>query len=86
MFLALSCCFLSLDRLHLSLAIIEAAQRIYLMGVQRNFIVGRITSHVASACLYTSCRREKAPQMLIDFSDILCTPVRTLGRVGDKSS
>jgi transcription factor IIIB 90 kDa subunit len=51
------------------------------MAVQRNFTIGRITSHVAAACLYISCRREKTEQMLIDFSDVLCTPVRILGRV-----
>lgn len=61
--------------------LIESAQRVYLMGVQRNFTMGRLSSHVAAACLYVCCRREKSPQMLIDFSDVLTTPVKTLGAV-----
>lgn len=69
------------DRLRLSLNLVEAAQRVYLMGVQRSFTMGRLTSHVAAGCLYISCRREKSPQMLIDFSDVLSTPVKTLGAV-----
>ncbi|CRG94688.1 transcription factor IIIb subunit, putative [Plasmodium gallinaceum] len=68
------------DHLHLSSQHIEAAQRIYLMALQRNFTMGRNNSYVAASCLYTICRREKSPIMLIDFSDILQTPVKPLGK------
>ncbi|CRH01433.1 transcription factor IIIb subunit, putative [Plasmodium relictum] len=68
------------DHLHLSSQHIEAAQRIYLMALQRNFTMGRNNSYVAASCLYTICRREKSPVMLIDFSDILQTPVKPLGK------
>ncbi|EUD69434.1 hypothetical protein C922_00297 [Plasmodium inui San Antonio 1] len=68
------------DHLHLSTQHVESAQRIYLMALQRNFTMGRNNSYVAASCLYTICRREKSPVMLIDFSDILQTPVKPLGK------
>ncbi|SBT02364.1 transcription factor IIIb subunit [Plasmodium ovale curtisi] len=68
------------DNLHLPNQVIESAQRIYLMALQRNFTMGRNNSYVAASCLYTICRREKSPIMLIDFSDILQTPIKALGK------
>lgn len=68
------------DNLHLSNQLVEAAQRLYLIALQRNFTMGRNNSHVAASCLYTICRREKSPIMLIDFSDVLQTPVKPLGK------
>ena len=49
----------------------EAAQRLFMLAVQHNFIQGRRTQHVIAACLYTVCRREKTPHLLIDYSDVL---------------
>eukprot|EP00921_Rhytidocystis_pertsovi_P016043 GHVQ01025362.1.p1 GENE.GHVQ01025362.1~~GHVQ01025362.1.p1 ORF type:complete len:797 (+),score=115.08 GHVQ01025362.1:418-2808(+) len=69
------------DNLRLGTQHVEAAQRVYLMAVQRNFTIGRRNLYVASACLYAICRREKTPHMLIDFSDVVQTPVRFLGQV-----
>ncbi|KAF8821645.1 transcription initiation factor TFIIIB [Cardiosporidium cionae] len=69
------------DRLRLSNQLVESAQRIYLMAVQRNFTMGRNNRHVASSCLYIICRRERTPHLLIDFSDIVQTSVRTLGQI-----
>ena len=57
----------------------EAAQRLFMLAVQHNFIQGRRTQHVIAACLYTVCRREKTPHLLIDFSDVLQTNVYMLG-------
>ena len=57
----------------------EAAQRLFMLAVQHNFIQGRRTQHVIAACLYTVCRREKTPHLLIDFSDVLQTNVYLLG-------
>eukprot|EP01116_Phalansterium_solitarium_P008378 TRINITY_DN2221_c2_g2_i1.p1 TRINITY_DN2221_c2_g2~~TRINITY_DN2221_c2_g2_i1.p1 ORF type:complete len:599 (+),score=216.18 TRINITY_DN2221_c2_g2_i1:112-1908(+) len=58
---------------------IEAAQRLFMLAVQHNFIQGRKTQNVVAACLYIVCRREKTPHMLIDFSDVLQTNVYVLG-------
>lgn len=57
----------------------EAAQRLYMLAVQHNFIQGRRTQHVIAACLYAVCRREKTPHLLIDYSDVLQTNVYVLG-------
>ncbi|EAN31113.1 Transcription factor TFIIB repeat family protein [Theileria parva strain Muguga] len=69
------------EALKLSPHHIDAAKRIYLLAVQRNFTMGRNNLHVASCCLYTICRREKTPHLLIDFSDVLLTPVKTIGQI-----
>ena len=57
----------------------EAAQRLFMLAVQHNFIQGRKTHNVIAACLYTVCRREKTPHLLIDFSDVLQSNVYVLG-------
>jgi transcription initiation factor TFIIIB Brf1 subunit/transcription initiation factor TFIIB len=57
----------------------QAAERLFLLAVERNFIQGRKTEHVVAACLYVVCRREKTPHMLLDFSDVLQTNVYVLG-------
>lgn len=57
----------------------EAAQRLFMLAVQHNFIQGRKTTHVIAACLYTVCRREKTSHLLIDYSDVLQTNVYMLG-------
>ena len=53
----------------------------FALAAHRNFTAGRKTSHVAAACLYIVCRRDRAPVMLLDFSDIVCASVRQLGQV-----
>jgi len=58
---------------------VEAAQRLFALAVNHNFIQGRKTSSVVAACLYIVCRREKTAHMLIDFSDALHTNVFVLG-------
>ena len=57
----------------------EAAQRLFMLAVQHNFIQGRRTQHVIAACLYTVCRKEKTPHLLIDYSDVLQENVYMLG-------
>eukprot|EP00736_Rhodelphis_marinus_P000069 Rmarinus@m.3771 len=59
---------------------VEQAHRLFMLAIQHNFIQGRKTENVASACLYTVCRRAKSPHMLIDFSDVLQTNVYELGQ------
>lgn len=69
------------SKLHMSNSLIEAAKRLYHLALQRSFTSGRNNYYVVSACLYAVARREKAPHMLLDFSDALLTPVRTLAQV-----
>lgn len=58
---------------------VDGAQRLFAMAAQRNFTQGRKALHVACACLYVMCRREKSAHMLIDFSDVLQVNVYALG-------
>jgi len=69
------------DRLQLSAQLQDAGRRMYQLACQLNFTAGRPTRFVACACLYVVCRRNKSPHLLIDFSDVLQTPVKTIGRV-----
>lgn len=59
------------SQLNLSSFHVDAAQRLFMLAIQHNFIQGRKTINVCAACLYLICRREKTPHMLIDFSDVL---------------
>ena len=67
------------SRLNLTQHHVEAAKRLYNMaqdrnyelGHDKNFTQGRPTSHVIAAALYITCRLEKTPHLLIDFSDAL---------------
>jgi len=68
------------DRLQLSQQVQEAGQRMYRLAVELNFNTGRPTRFVASACLYIVCRRNRSPHLLIDFSDVLQSPVKRLAR------
>lgn len=58
---------------------IEGAQRLFLLCLQHKFLQGRKHDNVVAACLYTACRRETTPHMLIDFSDALSTNLYVLG-------
>lgn len=62
-------------------ALIEQAFRLYRLALQHSFTKGRRVDQVAAACLYTICRIEGKPFMLIDFSDALQINVFTLGNV-----
>lgn len=69
------------DQLQLSTQIQEAGRRMYTLAVQMAFNQGRASRFVASACLYVVCRRNRSPHLLIDFSDVLQSPVKNLGRI-----
>lgn len=58
---------------------VDGAHRLFGLAAQRNFTQGRKALHVACACLYVMCRREKSAHMLIDFSDVLQVNVYSLG-------
>ncbi|XP_078153905.1 uncharacterized protein LOC144549018 isoform X9 [Carex rostrata] len=51
------------------------------IAVDKNFTRGRRTTHVAAACLYIACRKNKKAYLLIDFSDYLQVNVYVLGAV-----
>ncbi|KAK9898175.1 BRF1-domain-containing protein [Cystobasidium minutum MCA 4210] len=57
----------------------DQAQRFYSLALNNNFVRGRRTNYVVSACLYIVCRMEKTSHMLIDFSDLLQVNVFILG-------
>jgi transcription factor IIIB subunit 2 len=59
---------------------VDKAYRLYQLALQRNFIFGRRQMHVVATCLYTICRQEKSPHLLIDFSDALQVNVYVLGK------
>ena len=46
-----------------------------------NFNAGTQQRFTCAACLYVVCRRNRSPHLLIDFSDVLQAPVKTIGRV-----
>ncbi len=58
----------------------DRANRLYLLALQKNFVFGRRLLHVVATCLYTICRQEKSPHLLIDFSDALQVNVYSLGQ------
>lgn len=47
---------------------VDMAQGYFKLAYKRSFVRGRRTLHVAAAVLYTVCRKEKVPLLLIDFS------------------
>ncbi|KAG8462428.1 hypothetical protein KFE25_012248 [Diacronema lutheri] len=65
--------------LRLNAHCVDAAQRYYHLAHQFKFNQGRRSAHVAAVCLYIVCRRERAPVMLLDLSDLLQTNVFALG-------
>eukprot|EP01053_Blabericola_migrator_P009916 Blabericola_migrator_1__9915@NODE_547_length_7703_cov_86_120351_g413_i0_p3_GENE_NODE_547_length_7703_cov_86_120351_g413_i0NODE_547_length_7703_cov_86_120351_g413_i0_p3_ORF_typecomplete_len597_score83_38TFIIB/PF00382_19/6_4e15TFIIB/PF00382_19/9e13BRF1/PF07741_13/1_6e03BRF1/PF07741_13/7_7e11TF_Zn_Ribbon/PF08271_12/4_9e06DZR/PF12773_7/0_15Prim_Zn_Ribbon/PF08273_12/0_41Lar_restr_allev/PF14354_6/0_51Zn_Tnp_IS1595/PF12760_7/1_6zfISL3/PF14690_6/1_2_NODE_547_length_7703_cov_86_120351_g413_i022584048 len=69
------------NRLGLAQSLIEAAKRMYHLALNRNFTLGRNNLFVVSACLYAACRRDHSAYMMIDFSDAVLAPVRSLTQV-----
>ncbi|OLP83735.1 Transcription factor IIIB 60 kDa subunit [Symbiodinium microadriaticum] len=69
------------DRLQLPAPIQEAGRRMYTLACSLNFNAGTQQRFTCAACLYVVCRRNRSPHLLIDFSDVLQAPVKTIGRV-----
>jgi len=69
------------QRLGLRNHVVDEGKRMFQLAAQRNFTTGRKTSHVAAACLYIVCRRDREPYLLLDFADVLHTSVRELGQI-----
>jgi len=53
----------------------------YTLACSLNFNAGTHQRFTCAACLYVVCRRNRSPHLLIDFSDVLQAPVKTIGRV-----
>ncbi|XP_059646463.1 uncharacterized protein LOC132293139 isoform X2 [Cornus florida] len=62
-------------------SIVRPAFAFYTIAVERNFTRGRRKEQVEAACLYISCRENKRPYLLIEFSDHLRINVYVLGAV-----
>eukprot|EP01119_Soliformovum_irregulare_P013692 TRINITY_DN366_c0_g1_i2.p1 TRINITY_DN366_c0_g1~~TRINITY_DN366_c0_g1_i2.p1 ORF type:complete len:592 (-),score=204.29 TRINITY_DN366_c0_g1_i2:2-1723(-) len=67
------------SKLKLGNSHVEQASRLYSLALSHNFTTGRKKEHVAAACLYIICRRDKTPHMLLDFADATQINVYTLG-------
>lgn len=59
--------------------IIDGGLRYFRIGLEKNFVKGRKSQHVLSACLYLSCRLNKTDHMLMDFSELLHVNVFNIG-------
>ena len=67
------------NQLRLPSGYIDRAYRLYQMALDKKFVFGRRQVTVVATCLYTVCRQEKSPHLLIDFSDALQVNVFLLG-------
>ena len=67
------------NNLNLQKHIVEESKRLYKLTQSKNWVQGRHTSHVVAAAMYTVCRKERTPHLLIDFSDFLGINLYTLG-------
>lgn len=61
--------------------LVQAAERYYKLAFNREFIQGRSVDSVAVVCLYTACRVQKSPYLLIDFADAIQVNMYQLGQV-----
>lgn len=66
--------------LKLPLLFVDRAHNLYRLALQSHFMFGRQQTHVVATCLYTICRLEKSPNLLIDFADALQVNVYVLGK------
>ena len=67
------------NQLRLPSGYVDRAYRLYQMALDKKFVFGRRQVTVVATCLYTVCRQEKSPHLLIDFSDALQVNVFLLG-------
>lgn len=59
--------------------IIEGALRFFRTALANNFVKGRKSQHVLSACLYLACRLGKTDHMLMDFAELIKVNVFNIG-------
>lgn len=66
-------------RLGMAEHIIEGGVRYFRLALAHNFVKGRKSQHVLSACLYLSCRMAKTDHMLMDFAELIHVNVFHIG-------
>lgn len=69
------------SQLRLSSRYSDQALRLFRLAVEQNFHKGRRVTSLCCACLYTVCRLERTPHMLIDFADVSQTNLYALGNI-----
>ncbi|KAJ1465911.1 tfIIB-brf [Baffinella frigidus] len=57
----------------------ESAFKLFVFAIQKGIINNRKLHIMCISCLYTICRKEKTPHLLIDFSDITQTRSNKIG-------
>lgn len=55
------------------------AVHFFKLALGQNFVKGRKSQHVVSACLYLACRMNKTQHMLMDFAEVICVNVFAIG-------
>ncbi|OIR57680.1 MAG: transcription initiation factor TFIIIB subunit Brf1 [Amphiamblys sp. WSBS2006] len=60
---------------------IDLAVRWFSLALQHGFTRGRPSELVVASCLYIECRRDRTAHMLVDFANILCVSVFSIGSV-----
>ena len=69
------------NSLKLSSKFQDSAFRLFVFASNRGFIQGRKLQALCISCIYVICRRERMPQLLIDFSDITQTRSSKIGAI-----
>nr|UXY87638.1 TFIIB related factor hBRF [Cryptomonas curvata] len=59
----------------------DSAFRLFMFASYKGFIQGRKLQALCISCIYIVCRREKMPQLLVDFSDITQTRSSKIGAI-----
>ena len=59
----------------------DSAFRLFIFASHRGFVQGRKLQALCISCIYVVCRREKMPQLLVDFSDITQTRSSKIGAI-----
>lgn len=57
----------------------ESAFKLFVFAIQKGIINNRKLHIMCISCLYTICRKEKTPHLLVDFSDITQTRSNKIG-------
>lgn len=59
--------------------VVEASVRHFRTALTNNFVKGRKSQHVLSACLYLACRQNRTDHMLMDFAEAINVNVFYIG-------
>lgn len=59
--------------------VVQRALQYFKLALVKNFVKGRKSQHVVSACLYVACRQNFTQHMLMDFADAIYVNVFAIG-------